>query len=77
MEEVVRYAKAKYHAVELTSDARNFMEERSSHKEGLVLLKSPDLLEGLQKVQKPISIYMKYAKKMKKLKWRLIFIGIS
>nr|WP_317448116.1 hypothetical protein [uncultured Sellimonas sp.] len=53
MEEVVRYAKAKYHAVELTSDARNFMEERRSHKEGLVLLKRPDLLERLQKVQKP------------------------
>lgn len=53
MEEVVRYAKAKYHAVELTSDARNFMEERRSHKEGLVFLKRPDLLEGLQKVQKP------------------------
>lgn len=53
MEEVVRYAKAKYYAVELTSDARNFMEERRSHKEGLVLLKRPDLLEGLQKVQKP------------------------
>lgn len=53
MEEVVRYAKAKYHAVELTSDARNFTEERRSHKEGLVLLKSPDLLERLQKVQKP------------------------
>lgn len=53
MEEVVRYAKTKYHAVELTSDARNFMEERRSHKEGLVLLKRPDLLEGLQKVQKP------------------------
>ena len=53
MEEVVRYAKAKYYAVELTSDARNFMEERRSHKEGLVFLKRPDLLEGLQKVQKP------------------------
>lgn len=53
MEEVVRYAKAKYHAVELTSDARNFTEERRSHKEGLVLLKRPDLLERLQKVQKP------------------------
>lgn len=53
MEEVIRYAKAKYHAVELTSDARNFIEVRRSHKEGLVFLKRPDLLEGLQKVQKP------------------------
>ena len=42
MEEVIRYAKAKYHAVELTSDARNFIEVRRSHKEGLVFLKRPD-----------------------------------
>lgn len=53
MKEVIRYAKAKYHAVELTSDTRNFIEVRRSHKEGLVFLKRPDLLEGLQKVQKP------------------------
>ncbi|GLG91142.1 hypothetical protein [Sellimonas catena] len=42
MKEVIRYAKAKYHAVELTSDTRNFIEVRRSHKEGLVFLKRPD-----------------------------------
>jgi len=55
LEEVVSYAKNKYSAVEIDTTQHNYIEQRKSLKESLIITHKPDLLGDMNNVPKPIN----------------------
>lgn len=53
LEEVVSYAKNKYSAVEIDTTQHNYIEQRKSLKESLIITHKPDLLGDMKNVPKP------------------------
>lgn len=53
LEEVISYAKEKYHAVEILKSERNYVEQQKSLKESLIITNKPELLGELQNIPKP------------------------
>ena len=53
LEEVVSYAKNKYSAVEIDTTQHNYIEQRKSLKESLIITHKPDLLGNMKDIQKP------------------------
>lgn len=53
LEEVVAYAMYNYKAVEVSATERQYVEQRKSLKEGLILRNKPELLEALKDISKP------------------------
>lgn len=53
LEEVVSYAKNKYSAVEIDTTQHNYIEQRKSLKESLIITHKPDLLGNMKDIPKP------------------------
>ena len=53
LEEVITYAKTKYSAVEIDKTRHNYIEQRKSLKESLIITHKPDLLGDMKDIPKP------------------------
>lgn len=53
LKEVVSYAKNKYSAVEIDTTQHNYIEQRKSLKESLIITHKPDLLGNMKDIPKP------------------------
>lgn len=53
LKEVIVYAKKKYHAVEVPKTGREYMEQYTSAREGLIIMQKPELLGSLAEIAQP------------------------
>ena len=53
LEEVITYAKTKYSAIEIDTTQYNYIEQRKSLKESLIITHKPDLLGDMKDIPKP------------------------
>ena len=53
LEEVISYAKIKYSAIEIDTTQHNYIEQRKSLKESLIITHKPDLLGDMKDIPKP------------------------
>ncbi len=53
LEEVISYAKNKYSAVEIDTTQHNYIEQRKSLKESLIITHKPELLGNMKDIPKP------------------------
>ena len=53
LEEVITYAKTKYSAIEIDTTQHNYIEQRKSLKESLIITHKPDLLGDMKDIPKP------------------------
>lgn len=53
LEEVITYTKTKYSAVEIDKTRHNYIEQRKSLKESLIITHKPDLLGDMKDIPKP------------------------